>query len=165
MGFEEIISKILASNCEIKREEILQTIKKKKAEVGDFLNNETAARIIALELGVNVTKKPVQLNIKIKDLISGLNDVSIIGKVDSIYPVKTFKHKDWTKGKLANITISDESGSIRVVLWDKKADFIKNEKISKEQTVKISHGYVREGIYGKPELHLGDKGNIKKINE
>ena len=165
MGFEEIINKILSSNCKIKREEIIQIIKKKKAEVGDFLKDETAARIIALELGVNVTKKPIKLNIKIKDLVSGLNDVSLIGRIESIYPVKKFKHKDWTEGKLANITISDKSGSIRVVLWDKKAEFIENEKICKEQTIKISHGYVREGVYGKPELHLGDRGTIEILYE
>jgi replication factor A1 len=89
----------------------------------------------------------------------------VTGQVISIYPSKTFTRRDLTEGKLASLVISDESGTLRVVLWDDKVELIEDEKIYRKQTVRISHGYVRKGLDGKPELHLGQKGKIKVIKE
>lgn len=140
-------------------------IENKKKGAGDFLTDQTAARIAASELGVKIAKKPFRLKIQIKDLVSGLNDVSLTGQVVSVYPPKSFKRRDWTEGKLASIIVSDNSGTLRVVVWDKKVDLVETGNIQKDQTIRISHGYVREGQDGKPELHLGDKGNIKILAE
>jgi replication factor A1 len=161
MGLEKIINQILASRTDIKRKKILKMIENKKKETGNFLTDESAARIAASELGVKIAKKPTHLKIQIKDLVSGLNDVSLTGQVISVFPPKRFKRRDWTEGKIANLIISDRSGTLRVVLWDNKADLVLTKKIQREETIKISHGYVREGRDGKLELHLGDRGNIR----
>jgi replication factor A1 len=142
----------------------MKMIENKKIEAGGFLSNETAARLVASELGVEIAKKKFHLKISIKDLVSGLNDVSLSGQVLSVYPPKTFKRKDWTDGKLASILISDESGTVRVILWDNKADLVEQINIQQEQKIRISHAYVREGQDGKPELHVGNKGNIKILS-
>ena len=165
MGLEEIINQILSSRSDLKREKILEMIENKKRGAGDFLTNETAARISASELGVKIVKKPLQLKIQIQDLVSGLNDVTLTGQVVSVYPPKTFKRRDWTEGKIASIIVSDKSGTLRVVLWDNKVELVESGKIYREQTIRISHGYVREGLDGKPELHLGQRGSIKVIKE
>ena len=86
--------------------------------------------------------------------------MTIQGYVISIYPSKTFKRRDWTKGKLASILVSDKTGTLRVVLWDNKTEIIENGKIQKKQKIRISHGYVRLGLDGNSELHLGDKATI-----
>ena len=165
MGLEEIVNQILSSRSDLKREEILQTIENKTREARNFLTDETAARIAASELGVKITKKPPHLKIQIKDLVSGLNDVTLTGKVVSVHPPKTFKRRDWTEGKLASILVSDKSGTLRVVLWDAKVDIVETGKIQKEQTIRVAHGYVRQGLDGNPELHMGDKGDIKILKE
>ena len=165
MNIEEIIKRILSSRSDTKRKDILEMIKKKKIGAGDFLTDETAARIAASDLGVAIVQKPIRLKIQIQDLVSGLNDVTISGQVVSVYPSKTFTRRDWTEGKLASIIVSDKSGTLRVVLWDNKTEIIDRGKIQREQKIRISHGYVREGLDGKPELHLGDKGNIKILAE
>jgi len=165
MGLEEIINQILSSRSDIKREEIMQIIENKKRGARNFLTDETAARITASELGVQVVKKPLRFIIQIQDLVSGLNDATVTGQVVSVYPPKIFKRRDWTEGKLANIIISDKSGTLRVVLWDKKVELVESGKIQQEQIIRISHGYVRQGLDGKPELHLGDKGNIKILTD
>ena len=165
MGLKEIVNQILSSRSDIKREEILKMIENKKKGVGDFLSDETAARIVASEMGVETAQKSFHLKIQIKDLVSGLNDVSLAGQVVSVYPPKTFKRRDWTEGKLASIIVSDNSGRLRVLLWDNKVDLVEAGKIQQEQTVRISHGYVRQGQDGNPELHVGDKGHIKILAE
>jgi replication factor A1 len=165
MNLEEIVDLILSSRSDLKRKEIMEIIDKKKSEAGDFLTDETAARIAASELGVEIVKKPFRLKIQIQDLISGLNDVTVDGQVVAIYPPKTFTRRDWTEGKVASILISDNSGTLRVVLWDDKVELVESGKIKQKQTIKISHGYTREGLDGNPELHLGQRGRIKIIRK
>ncbi len=160
MTLEEIVERILSSNSNLKRKEVLEMIEKKKSGAGDFLTDETAARLVASELGVESRKKPLRLEIKIQDLVSGLNDVTVDGKVVAVYPPKTFNRRDWTKGKLASFLVSDESGALRVVLWDDKVELVESGKIQREQTVRVSHGYVRVGWDGNLELHVGKRGSV-----
>jgi len=164
-SLEEIVNRILSSRSDLKRKEILEMIEKKKRGAGDFLTDETAARIAASELGVKIVHEPIRLKIQIQDLVSGLNDVTVTGQVVAVYPPKTFTRRDWTEGKLASLLVSDKSGTLRVVLWDDKVDLVEGEKIQREQKIRISHGYVRQGLDGKPELHLGQRGSIKVIKE
>jgi replication factor A1 len=164
-SLEEIVNLILSSRSDLNREEILEMIEQKKRGTGDFLTDETAARIAASEFGVKIVKKPLRLKIQIQDLVSGLNDVTVAGQVVAVYPPKTFTRRDWTEGKLASLLVSDESGTLRVVLWDDKVELVEKAKIQREQKIRISHGYVREGLDGKTELHLGQRGSIKVIKE
>ncbi len=165
MSLEKIISQILSSRSDLERKEILEMIENKKRSAGDFLTDETAARITASELGIEIAKKPPKLRIQIQDLVSGLNDVTVAGMIMAIYPPKTFKRRDLTEGRLATIAISDQTGTLRVVLWDDKVDLVKTENLQRNQRIKISHGYVREGLDGKPELHLGQKGRIEFLDK
>ncbi len=165
MSLEEIVERILSSRSDLNRKEVLEMIEKKKMGVGDFLADETAARIVASELGVESGKKPLRLEIQIQDLVSGLNDVTVGGQVVAVYPSKTFTRRDWTEGKLASLLVSDKSGTLRVVLWDDKVDLVENGKIQREQNIRISHGYVREGWSGNLELHVGNRGNIEVLRE
>lgn len=165
MSLDEIINQILSSNSEFTREQILEQINNKKIATGNFLTDETAARITASELGVKIVKTPIQFKIQIKDLVSGLNDVSLVVQVLSVFPPKTFKRRDWTEGRLANLLVSDKSGTLKVVLWDNNVDLVGTGKIQRKQIIQISHGYVREGFDGKPELHMGNNGTIDILKE
>jgi replication factor A1 len=165
MSLEEIVKQILSSRSDLKRKEILEMIKKKKTDAGDFLTDETAARIVASELGVKSGKKPLRLEIQIQDLISGLNDVTVTGKVVAVYPPKIFTRRDWTEGKLASLLVSDDNETLRVVLWDDKVDLVESGKIQHEKTIRISHGYVREGWGSNLELHVGKRGIIEVLEK
>ncbi len=165
MSLEEIVEQILSSRSDLKRNEVLEMIAHKKRGAGNFLTDETAARIVASELGVKSRKKPLRLEIQIQDLISGLNDVTVSGQVVAVYPPKVFTRRDWTEGKLASLLVSDKSGTLRVVLWDDKVDLVESGKIQREQTIRISHGYIREGWSGGLELHLGKRGSIEVLTE
>lgn len=165
MGLDRIVNQILTDRTDLKPEQIFEMIKNKKKETGNFLTDQTAARIIASELGVKISKKQFSLKIQIKDIVSGLNDVSLNGQVITVYPSRTFKRRDWTEGKIGSIIVSDKTGTIRVVLWDDKTELLDKGKIQREQKIIVSHAYVRQGQDGKPELHLGDKGKIKVLDE
>jgi len=135
-------------------------IEKKKEGAGEFFTDETAARIVASELGVEIFQKPLRLEILIQDLVSGLNDVTVAGRVIAVYPPKTYTRRDLTEGKFARLLIADRSGTLKVVLWDDKTDLVET-RVEQGQIIKVSHGYVREGLDGKLELHVGSRGDVQ----
>jgi replication factor A1 len=161
MGLMEIIERILSCRPDLTREEIIRMIKGKKDGAGEFFTDETAARIVASELGVEIVQKPLRLQILIQDLVSGLNDVTVTGRVITIHPPRTYTRQDWTEGKLARLLIADISGTLKVILWDDKAISVETRKVGEGEIVRISHGYMRQGLDGKPELHVGSRGDIQ----
>ena len=161
MSLEKIVEQILSSRPDLTRQEVHKMIEKKKEGVGEFFTDETAARIVASELGVEIVQKPLQLEILIQDLVSGLNDVTVAGRVVTVYPPKTFTRRDLTEGKFARLLIADTSGTLKVVLWDDKTALMETGKVEQGQIIEVSHGYVREGLDGKLELHVGSRGNIQ----
>ncbi len=161
MNLEEIIEQILSSRPDLTHEEVLKMIENKKKGAGEFFTDEAAARLVASELGVEIAREPLQLEILIQDLVSGLNDVTVTGRVIMVHPPKTYTRPDRTEGRFARLLIADESGTLKVVLWDDKTDLLEARKVEQGQTIRISHGYVREGLDGKLELHVGSRGDLQ----
>ena len=166
MEIEEIIRKLRKARPEISREEFLKMVEERKKSLGNYFTEETIAKLVASELGVKFSKKfEREFKTRIEHLVSGLNDVTVSGKILSIYPAQTFRRGLDKEGKVARLVIADQTGKINVVLWDKKADFVRNAKLRKGQRVRISHGYVRESRRGGVELHVGEQGEIEIIEE
>ena len=97
--------------------------------------------------------------IKIKDIYEldedSKNDITTVGRVLAVYEVNEFERGDGTTGKVRNIMIEDETGKIRLVLWDKDAEL----NINEGDIVKIIHGYVKEsGEY--LDLNIGRLGRV-----
>jgi replication factor A1 len=163
MSIEAIIEKILLARQDLTREEILKTTEEKKKKAKGFLTDEAAVRIVASELGVKILRESFRHEVLIKNLISGLNAVTVVGRVTRIYPIQTFVRSDMTEGKIAHLLISDKTGELKVVLWDDKASILEKEKVEEGQIVRVMHGYTREGRNGKIELHLAERGNLQVL--
>jgi replication factor A1 len=161
MSFEDIIKRILQFRPDLSHEDVLKKIEEKKRVVEGYLTDETAARVVASELGVEVPQEVFKTEILIKDVISGLNDVTITGRIIIVHPSQGFTRSDMTEGTVAHLLIADKTGTMRVVLWDEKANFVETGKLEQGQIIKVSHGYARQGLRGKPELHVGSRGEIQ----
>jgi len=161
MGLGEIIERILSIRQDLTREEVLRMVKEKKTESGGYFTDEGAARIVASELGVEISREPFRPEVLIQDLVSGLNDVTVTGRVIIVYPSKTFTRRDGAEGRVARLLIVDKSDTLRVALWDDKASLLDNGKVKPGQIIRVLHGYVREGLDGKLELHVGSRGDVQ----
>jgi replication factor A1 len=163
VDLENIVQQILLTRRDLTREEVLKKIYEKKRSSEDYFLDEVAARIIAVELGVEIQGENEAFNgeIKVKDLVSGLNDVTIIGRIISIYPVNTFSRNDSSQGKVVRLVLADETGDLKLVLWDDKTSLVETGEIKQGQILKVLHAYVRESFNGKLELHLGRKGELE----
>ena len=96
----------------------------------------------------------------IDGLTLGQSDVTVTGLVLDTDSVRTFNRDDGTEGRVANLTLGDESGRIRVTLWDDQAD--RATEIEPGTAVEVVDGYVRERE-GDLELHVGDRGAVEEI--
>jgi replication factor A1 len=91
----------------------------------------------------------------------GQSDVNLSGVVLGTESVRTFDRDDGTEGRVANLTLGDETGRVRVTLWDERADHA--EELSAGTDVEVVDGYVRERD-GDLELHVGDRGAVEEID-
>lgn len=162
MSGEKIVQRILSSRPDLTHEEILERIKEKKKRAGGYFTDETAARIVASELGVEIHEEtPKFLKLSIRDLISGLNDVTVTGRVITVYPLRSFTRSNRTEGQLARLLVADKTGTVTVVLWNDKAAAVKTGKVEPGRIIQVLHGYVRQGWDGKLELHVGRRGEVQ----
>jgi ssDNA-binding replication factor A large subunit len=159
MATEKIIEQILSRRPEVSREKILERLKKKKRKTGGLITDEILLRTIAAEFDVEIPSEASVPTLSSGDLVLGLNDVTVVGRVVAVFPSKTFEGK--RSGKVASLIIADKDGILRIVLWNDKATFTDSGKVKVGQIIRFSHGYTREGYGGKVELHLGDRSEIQ----
>jgi len=93
--------------------------------------------------------------IKISELRSGQGNANVKGVVKELGETKTF-NKFGKELRLCNAILEDESGSIKLSLWN---DDI--QKVSEGDNISIINGYVTE-YQGEKQLTSGKFGQIKK---
>jgi replication factor A1 len=140
-------------------------IQEKRNELGpEVINDESAAMIVARELGVDLHKMSPSARQRIEDITESTKNIAgLVGKVDRMGTVRTFARKDGGEGQVASIFISDETGSIRVALWDDMTKAISEEHISVGSIIQIRGAYVKMGLGNTLELNLGRMGTIRPL--
>ena len=95
-----------------------------------------------------------------------LGDISISGRILSIYHTKAYLKRDSnqeTKNRI--IIIYDKESSIKIKLWDDLVDIPEQLGITTGDIIKISKGQVKSGMDGKPIINLSGNGTIEIITE
>jgi len=92
----------------------------------------------------------------------GLSDVNVKGKVLDAESVRTFDRDDGSEGRVANLVLGDETGRVRVTMWDGQAETV--EDVAAGESVEVVDGYTRERD-GDLELHVGERGAIESLDE
>jgi len=149
----------------ITEEDFLERVGEKVIQMGGLCDTRTAAMLVAHDLGAGDTHGEGMGNTiqKVADIAPGTGNVGLVAKVMSVFPAKEFNRNDGTIGRVANVIVADETGSIRLTLWDDKADLVKTGDITVGQTFQIS-GYVKEGYSG-IEVNIGNNGVLCETDE
>lgn len=159
MKFKEIIKRILTQKEELSEDKVQALIEEKKSGFQGLLSDEGAALLVAQDLTVEIEQDERLEELQVTDLISNLNDVTIIGRVLSVWPLREFTKRDGNIGKYVRLVLADKTGKIFCIFWDSKAEKISKEETLQGKMLKIAHGYTREGISKDVELHIGDRGD------
>jgi replication factor A1 len=152
--YEEIVAKIKTSSS-LSEDEIRAKVEAKVKQLSGLVSKEGAAHILANELGIQLIPQ-TSGKLEIKNVLSGMRDVELVGKVVSVFEPKSF-NSNGREGKVASMTIADPTGQMRIVLWNTQADSA--SKIRQGDIVKLKGGYVKDRDGGK-EVHINERSKL-----
>lgn len=159
----DIVKRILDARKDLTEGDLIKLIEETKAEARGLLSDEGAARLVAQRLSVSLGDGGIR-RVRIKDLVSGLRDVSMEGDVIGLSPPRDFKRKDGSAGRLLSLILADESGQIRCNVWNPPGDLIKDLEALRGSKVRVEHGYTKVGLDGNLELHCGNGGRLEVLS-
>lgn len=108
-------------------------------------------------VGVEVGE-PGLARVKIEKIEPNMESLEVAGRVLETSLVREFKRSDGSQGKVSSMTIADETGSVRVSLWNEHAAEVSGVKVG--DVVKLADVYSSLGLFGLPEIHLGRRGRM-----
>lgn len=144
----------------ISKDDFLQRVQKKVESMGGLCDEPMAAMLVANELGFSDVGRD---SVKIENIKAESGPVNFVARVISVFDTKEFTRNDGTIGRVGNLIVGDETGKIKVTLWDNMADLIKVGKVKAGQTLQIS-GYAKQGYSG-VEVNVGNNGVIAESEE
>lgn len=144
----------------ISKEDFMQRVQEKVESMGGLCDEPMAAMLVANELGFSDVGRD---SVKVENITAESGQINLLAKVVSVFDTKEFTRNDGTIGRVGNIIVGDETGKIKVTLWDNMADFIKAGKIRIGQTLQIS-GYAKQGYSG-VEVNIGNNGVLAESEE
>ncbi|HDM05714.1 MAG TPA: DUF2240 family protein, partial [Candidatus Aenigmarchaeota archaeon] len=158
---EEIIKQI-EDKTRIKHEELVRRIEEKYSELSGLITKEGAAYLVARDLGVILP--PLVHRLQMKNILPGMRNVNVIGRIFKISPVNEFERADGSKGRVINLFVGDETGYIRLPLWNDQVKLVEEDEIKLGDTIQIINGIARENIFGDVEISLGKYGSIRLVD-
>ena len=163
--FKKMIEIVLQEKPEINAEMVKDLIEEKKKTIGaGYLTDQGALFLVAADLGISFENAP-KMNSGIKDLYVGAKEIGVTGRVMNIYPTRKFVKKE-TQEEIKNrtITIYDNDSAVKIKLWDLLTDFPEERGLKSGDLVKITRGYVKASLSGRPLVNLGSSSSIDIID-
>jgi len=144
---------------------LLKLIEEKKLKVGaGYLTDRGAIFLVASDLGISLDQVATS-DLTLKNLYIGANEITIVTRVLSTYPIRTYVRRDRSEGHYRRIVLFDGDDSARSILWDEKTNLIEDLNIKPDMVVRVTKGYVKAGLDGRPILHVGSRGSIEVIDD
>jgi len=152
----------LESKTSLGKEELRKKIKEKEESLSGLISEEGAAYLVAKEMGVNLLNNEKR-TLDIKNIIVGMRNVAVAGRVFKISDIINFKKSNGNEGRVVNIFIGDKSGFTRTPLWNDQVAIVEDGIIKIGDIVQISGAFAQENIYGDVELSIGKYGKIFNV--
>ncbi|MHA1320116.1 MAG: DUF2240 family protein [Promethearchaeota archaeon] len=163
MKTETYINKII-EDTGLSKTEIQSLVEKKKEELKGLISDEGALFVIAKELGVEVSGENQELlndiELNISDITLNMKNIVLVGRIKDIFNLNSFKKSNGEVGYVGAFKLHDNTGGIRIVLWDDQVNVFKDERFEKNEIVKILNGSAKQGRQGGIEVHVGGYSKI-----
>jgi len=158
MKTEAYINKII-EDTGLSKKEIQSLVEEKKEELKGLISDEGALFVIAKELGVEVSGENQELlneiELNISDITLNMKNIVLVGRIKDVLNLNSFNKSNGEVGYVGAFKLQDNTGDIRIVLWDDQVNVFKDERFEKNEIVKILNGNAKQGRYGGIEIHIG----------
>jgi replication factor A1 len=161
LSVEELVSEISGKTGK-NEEEIRGMIKDKQVELSNLVSEEGAAYIVGRELGVELVKEAKRV-LKISNIVPEMRNVDIVARVATVFDTREFE-KNGKKGQVSSIILADDTGTIRLPLWNDEVSLMSSLGIRRNDVVEVTGAWARKDSYKDTvELRLGKRGKIKVV--
>ncbi|QLJ53409.1 MAG: replication factor A1 [Candidatus Fermentimicrarchaeum limneticum] len=93
---------------------------------------------------------------KITEIREGVENIDLIAEVLEVGAINSFQKEGRVK-YVSSIVVADESGKVRVTLWDGNAELVRRMKSG--DRIKVENAYAKKGAFGR-ELHADWRSRI-----
>ena len=141
-------------------------IEEKKQKIGaGYLTEQGALFLVAADLGISLDQQRSPL--RISDVYVGAKDVTLYGRILTIYSPRQFARKDNTETtkNRTMVIYDDDQSTIKIKLWDNKVQVPEEMGLRPGDMIKLSKGYVKSGLDGKPFINVGMDCQLEKTKE
>ncbi|MCD6248311.1 MAG: DUF2240 family protein [Hadesarchaea archaeon] len=110
---------------------------------------------------VNELPKVERRLLKVGEIEVDMPTLDVAAKVAQKFQPQEFSRDDGSSGKVMNVILADETGSIRASFWDDMVD--EAQKLRVGDVVLLRNARSREGLGGQPEIRVG-RGTDVQVN-
>jgi len=96
-------------------------------------------------------------SLNISQLRDGMRKVEVVGRIIDKPEPREVMLRTGQKAHVADLTIADETGKVKLTLWDDQID-----KVDVDDTVRIENGYMNS-FRGEIRLNVGRFGKLEVI--
>jgi replication factor A1 len=162
MDTEDLIEKVVEAS-ELEKEELEEDVEEKLEEFEGLVSEEGAVHLVAKEHGVDLSESDAA-DLKIENVVPEMRKVMIKGKVLRVSDMNTFSRDDEEEdGKVQNMVLGDDTGTIRVTLWDEQTEIAEN--VDEGDVIEMSGCYTVEDDRDNAEVRRGDSAQVKMGDE
>lgn len=161
MEKEKIVERIV-DETELDEDEIKEEVEEKMEEFEGLVSEEGAIHLVAKDQGIEIAEAADQ-DLKIENIVPEMRKVNLQARVVSITDANTFERDDGDEGKVQNVVLGDDTGTIRLTLWDEQTEIA--EKVEEGDAISVSGAYTVEDNRENAELRLGDEAQVKMADE
>ena len=140
---------------------ILTEMVAKKQKMVEGVSLEAAVRMIAHDFGISSFENNRQMHMA--EIVSGMKNVNIAGRIFNISRIVEFKRSDSTAGRVVNVHVGDFSGFAKLALWNDQVKLVEEGNIKVGDVIQIGNAFAKENQFGDIELSLGKFGNIQPV--
>jgi ssDNA-binding replication factor A large subunit len=162
MDFDSLLSELI-NKSGLKKNDIQSLVDKKYLEMNNLITKEGAIYLIAREFDISLPENSTG-RASIKSVAAGMRNINLVGRIFKISKVNEFTKSNGTAGRVSNVFIGDNTGFIRIPLWDEQVKMLEDNIISIGDTVQVNNGFARENTFGETEISLGRFGSIHTID-
>ena len=163
MKSELYIKKIL-KNTGLTRKEIQDMVENKKVELKGLISEEGALFIIARELGVDVKEETKDLlneiELNISDITPNMKNINLTGRIKEIYNINEFTKSDGGSGRVGSFLLQDNTGNIRIVLWDDQVNIFSESNFEENELIQIINGIAKKNKFENVDIYVGRFGKL-----
>jgi replication factor A1 len=95
--------------------------------------------------------------LKVAELKPGMKGVNLVGRIEEISAPRQVMTRSGGMSRVADAILSDESGTVRMSLWNEQIDQVKPG-----DSIKVENGYVTS-FRGEMQLNVGRYGKLSVL--